>query len=145
MYTIGDVINSAFRKAGITAANGMTTATPDMLDIGLAEYIEMMQQYVPLINLPVGDTYNPALTDLAGFPDSAMAAFAYELGERLAPIYQIQLTETYLSKSREAMENLQVLMTSVPELHRRRDMPYGQGWKDWSWQQGFYPDTKDCC
>lgn len=145
MYTIKDVINSAFRKAGITAANGQRQPTPDMLDIGLSEYVEMMNELAPVLRLESSDLYNADLEYPAGFPDFAMSAISYELGKRIAPIYQVQLDDRYLDNARESMENLQVLLVSVPELKRRADMPKGQGWKDWGIDNPFYPHTGDDC
>lgn len=145
MYTIKDVINSAFRKAGITAANGMRQPTPDMLDIGFEEYKEMMLELAPILRLDTTDLSSAEIDYTAGFQDSAMSAISYELGKRIAPIYQVMLTDSYMDNARESMENLQVLLISVPELKRRADMPKGQGWKDWGYIGPFYPHTGDDC
>jgi len=145
MYTIKDVINSAFRKAGITAANGMRQPTPDMLEIGFEEYKEMMLELAPVMRLETTDVQSADMDFIAGFPDQAMSAISYELGKRIAPIYQVMLTDGYMDNARESMENLQVLMIQVPELKRRPDMPHGQGWKDFGYPEPFYPHTKGDC
>ncbi len=143
MYTIKDVLNSAFRKAGITAANGMRQPTPDMLDVGFEEYKEMMLEIGPVLGLE--STYPENMNDLAGFQDQAMSAISYELGKRIAPIYQIMLTDGYMDNALRSMENLKVLMIQVPELKRRPDMPHGQGWKDYGYSEPFYPHTGEQC
>lgn len=129
MWTKIDVINFALRKSGIAAGVQGTNATPDMLETALIDYEALVNEYAQQINIRPYKPESPDLNDFTGLSDQASMAMAYQLGLRILPDYMMEPTPRFEADANQTLANLRVALVDVPQLERRDDMPFGQGWK----------------
>jgi hypothetical protein len=138
VWKIIDVINFALRKTGIAASVQGVTATPDMVQSALEDYIPMVQQFAEEINIRPYIAQVPDVNDYTGLSDVASQAMAYQLGMRVCPDYLVEPSDRFMSIASQTLESLRNSLIVVPELQRRNDMPLGQGWKASSRWGEFY-------
>jgi P22 tail accessory factor len=141
VWTIIEVINFALRKTGIAASVQGLYATPDMIESALQDYIPMVQQFAQEMNIRPYIANPPDVNDYTGLSDTASQAMAYQLGLRICPDYLVEPSEMFKSIASETLESLKNTLIIVPELQRRNDMPFGQGWKSSGRWGEFYQQS----
>lgn len=129
MWTKADIINFAFRKAGIANQSINLAASPDMTSDALADYEALVYEYSQQINIRPYVSNPPDINDYSGLSDLAAQAMGYQLALRMCPDYLVEPSPRLESAAAETLQNLRVAMVDVPQLERRDDMPVGQGWK----------------
>lgn len=141
MWTKTYLINFMFRKMGIASGVQSAIATPDMMQSALDDYEPMVSEFAQQMNIRPYKTAIPDPSDYTGLSDEASQAMAYQLGIRVAPDYLVEPTPGYLRIANETLENLRNSLLIVPELQRRNDMPFGQGWKSTCRYGEFYQQS----
>lgn len=141
MWTKAELINFALRKMGIASGVQASFATADMLETALIDYEPMVSEFAEHINIRPYKTNPPDINDYTGLSDVASQAMAYQLGLRIAPDYLVEPTPAYAATAHATMERLRLSLLVVPELQRRSDMPFGQGWKSSARWGEFYTQS----
>lgn len=138
MWTKAELINFTLRKMGIASGVQASFATADMLETALIDYEPMVDEFAQQMNIRPYKTETPDINDYTGLSDVASQTMAYQLGIRIAPDYMVEPTPSYLAIANRSLENLKMTLLVVPELQRRSDMPFGQGWKSSARWGEFY-------